>query len=307
MAAIPPIEVPNRATRRIPRSPSQAGCRRRPPLRAARRSTVRRRSRRGRADRGPARSPSAAGTGHRRGQARPIPSSRAAAGSPRMDRRSSRRWSGQPAGSQRPARRNPSRERSRTTHHRAHRARAKRRLGRADAGRVEQSVRHPSPTARSPTTDTAAATAAATDRRIIVRARGGRDLERLEDDPAPALQVDPGGDLGGRVAKAPDSLVVSRTLTGRPSASASTTTPRWTAPTSVVSSFSRAYGVKVASKRATSLVPLAAQAAGQPVIDRFDVTADADRPAGRAAGHHRPPASGASGSTAHGRAARGTG
>ena len=40
---------------------TEPGCasRRRPPLRAARRSTVRRRSRRGRADRGPARSPSA--------------------------------------------------------------------------------------------------------------------------------------------------------------------------------------------------------------------------------------------------------
>src|SRR4051812_3965919 len=53
-------------------------------------------------------------------------------------------------------------------------------------------------------------------------------------------------------AKPPVSLSVSRMATGRPSASATYTAPTWTAPTSVVSSLSRATSRNVGTKSATS-------------------------------------------------------
>ena len=224
-----------------------------------------------------------------------------------MDRRSSRRWSGQvwPA-SQRPARRNPSRERSRTTHHRAHRARAKRRLGRADAGRVEQSVRHPPhppPAVRPPTPPQPPPPRRTAGSSSSPR---GRDLERLEDDP---LQLSRWSTPAATSASREGARQLGRlrTLTGRPSASASTTTPRWTAPTSVVSSFSRGIRGEGGSKRATSSSCHSRRRPPASVIDRFDAFA-ATPIDQRSCSRASPPARVRRiRSTAHGPAARGTG
>ena len=187
------------------------------------------------------------------------------------------------AGSQRPARRSPSRDRNRMT---SPPSASRSGTERPSSGPTRGAVSSPSaarrPTNRSVTAETSAAPAAPVRRRITCAPGADRGrLERVEHDAAPRLEV---------VGRRPRPRPARRT---RPTACQSrgrrpaarrrrprTTTPRWTAPTSVVSSLSSANGVNAGSKSATSSSRHSRRSPpDKPVVARVQVAADADRPA----------------------------